>query len=290
MKIDKIPESAVVNCPSCASSQKVENQEYYFPRLIMIQGIEKGQEFVVVKTTSLGRGTYNTIQLRERKASREHAIIKFENGTYWIEDRKSGNGTFVNGKPVTRIMLQDKDIIRIADAVFMFRDSYRYLFDDSPAGIQEEDGQQISQSLNKEAVLTEKKSDFERTRAEVKFDAQHSFLMNVEELKNIADVEKANTKLRILYEVNHAISSLMDLQELLTKILDVVFQYIPAERGAILLYEKETESLQSSVTKVRDHEEASEEQIKISKTMMDRVVSERVSFSYKRMEIGRAHV
>ena len=262
--VENLPASLVIDCPSCAHTNTLEPEIHYCPKLIMIQGQEKGQEFSVVGPSTLGRGSYNTIQLRERKASRQHAIINLHNGGYWMEDLKSGNGTYVNGKPITDVQLQDKDLIRIADAVFMFRNAYNYI----PGAASEGRSSQ-------EAVLTETKSDFERTRAELKFDAQHSFLMSVDELRNIAEVEKANSKLRIIYEVNHAISSILDLQELLKVILDVVFQYISAERGAILLYDEDQQELRSTVTKVRDPKQ--DDQIKISKTMMQRVTSEQVS-------------
>lgn len=263
IKVDMSPVPNDVLCPICSGTNQLKEEEHYCPTIIMIQGQEKGQEYSITGPTTLGRGTYNTIQLLERKASRKHAVIKFSETNYTIEDLKSGNGTFVNGQPITTTTLNDKDLIRIADAVFMFRNTYEY----SKAN---------AKAVDNQAVLAEEESAFKKTKAELKFDAQHSFLMSAQEIKDITDLEKANTKLRILYEVNHAISSILDFQELLGKILEVVFQYIPvAERGAILLYDAENDILQSTVTKVRNQEDSG--QIKISKTMMERVTREQVS-------------
>ncbi|NUM33873.1 MAG: FHA domain-containing protein [Candidatus Brocadiae bacterium] len=265
--IEEYPESREVKCSFCLHINTLENESLYFPHLKMLQGSEKGKEFPITGVTCLGRGSYNTIQLQERKASRKHAEIRYQNGSYIIEDLKSGNGTFLNKKPVTEAKLQDKDLITIADAVFMFRNPYEYL----PESL----SSLPAPTIQREAVLTDQSSDFERTRAEVKFDAQHSFLMNLDEIQDITELEKANKKLRIIYEVNHAISSILDLQELLGVILDVVFQYMPAERGAILLYDESKNSLTSSVTKIYNQD--SEGTIKISKTILERVVEEKIS-------------
>ncbi len=303
--VKKYPANNQVNCLVCYQIHKLESEKKYYPRIVMLQGEQRGQEFIVEDPTTLGRGTTNTIHLSERKASRRHAMIYCSNGQYMIEDLQSGNGTFVNDHLITKTDLNDKDSIRIADAVFMFRNLYHYTpeVESSPniAANIENLLNTPNEALTKgtspdsvntcmrrnfvpqepyipqQAVLTEGKSDFQRTRAELKFDAQHSFLMSVEELRNITEIEKANNKLRIIYKVNGAISSTLNLQELLTIILDEVFQYIPAERGAILLYDKEAKELRSSVIKIRNQDESDEEGLKISKTILDRVVEEQVS-------------
>jgi pSer/pThr/pTyr-binding forkhead associated (FHA) protein len=56
--------------------------------------------------------------------SRKHAKIAFEGGSFWIEDLKSTNGTFLNGQAVTRNRLRHLDVITLgkkADLVFVVR-------------------------------------------------------------------------------------------------------------------------------------------------------------------------
>ena len=56
--------------------------------------------------------------------SRKHAKIVFDGGSYWIEDLKSTNGTFLNGQAVTRNRLRHLDVITLgkqADLVFVMR-------------------------------------------------------------------------------------------------------------------------------------------------------------------------
>lgn len=259
--IKQYPSSSEISCPSCGYIHVLKPIEHYFPRFIGIQGEDAGKEFPIDKKATLGRSTSNMIHIREKKASRMHAVIEFKSDHYMIEDLKSGNGTLLNGKPVTQsVALKDKDKITIGDAIFCFSNPYNYssiLTYQSPG------------------VVSSEPSMFEKTKAEFSFNRQHSFLMPEEQIQNLIDLGKANSKLRILYKVTHAISSVFELEPLLTKILSVVFQYIPADRGAILLYEESTKKFTLQVVKERNKSE--ESNIQISRMILDRVISQCVS-------------
>ncbi len=65
------------------------------------------------------------IVIPHHAVSREHARITAQNGTYYIEDLKSRNHTFVNSKevpPPARYQLKPDDRIKICDFLFQFRD------------------------------------------------------------------------------------------------------------------------------------------------------------------------
>ncbi len=53
------------------------------------------------QTTKIGREAFNDIVLYDPEVSRNHALIKFHEGRYIIEDLGSTNGTFVNGRRIT---------------------------------------------------------------------------------------------------------------------------------------------------------------------------------------------
>lgn len=62
----------------------------------------------------IGRGKENHIQIRHSFVSGDaHIVIRCENGVFHLEDRKSTNGTFVNGKRITNTKLKSGDIISI---------------------------------------------------------------------------------------------------------------------------------------------------------------------------------
>lgn len=69
---------------------------------------------------TLGRDLRSDWAIKDPMASREHAIIKEDQDGFYIEDRGSRNGTFVNKEKILRKKLSDQDEIRIGSATFLF--------------------------------------------------------------------------------------------------------------------------------------------------------------------------
>ena len=69
--------------------------------------------------TTLGRSASNTIVVNDDFASAEHARIVLEHGRWWLEDRRSRNGTRLNDAVITlRRTLADGDVIGIGKVNF----------------------------------------------------------------------------------------------------------------------------------------------------------------------------
>lgn len=64
---------------------------------------------------TIGRGSTNDLALDSQKdldASKDHAVVSFENGGYFITDKGSTNGTYVNGKRVDSAEISNGDEIQ----------------------------------------------------------------------------------------------------------------------------------------------------------------------------------
>ena len=72
---------------------------------------------------TIGRQADNRLVLLDNRASRNHARIVEENGSYFIEDLNSRHGVFVNGERIQRRQLANSDRID-----FGFQDSYKLIF------------------------------------------------------------------------------------------------------------------------------------------------------------------
>ena len=73
--------------------------------------------------TRIGRDPHNDIVLDDDTISSEHAVIEVHGGRYWLEDRRSTNGTRLGDKrlePDQRVQLKGGDHIRLADIDLMF--------------------------------------------------------------------------------------------------------------------------------------------------------------------------
>jgi len=85
----------------------------------------QGQPFTVNKDRYvIGRGKQSSdLTIKDPNVSRQHALIEFINGQYFISDMGSTNGIEYQGQRVQRRAIADGDVVRICDHELSF--SYR---------------------------------------------------------------------------------------------------------------------------------------------------------------------
>ncbi len=119
-------------CTTCGydlSGRRAQNDRFlgpsglpYYARLSMMNGPLAGRRFTLHQdTTSIGRTTGNDIIIPDLTVSRQHALLRFENGHWVVEDKNSANGTFVNGVRIRWPQpLAEGDQIRFGDEIVIF--------------------------------------------------------------------------------------------------------------------------------------------------------------------------
>ena len=76
---------------------------------------------VADKPVTIGKRPANTIVLTDPNVSREHCVVFSHEGSYYLRDLNSRNGTFVDGRRVNGdILLRDGAEIRILDCIIAF--------------------------------------------------------------------------------------------------------------------------------------------------------------------------
>lgn len=95
------------------------------PKLILVEPSGARREIALAHTPfSIGRRPDSDLPLRDNRISRQHTVIRVENGRYLIEDCQSRYGTFVNGEQVEATReLRNNDCIE-----FGIPDSYALIF------------------------------------------------------------------------------------------------------------------------------------------------------------------
>lgn len=84
-----------------------------------------GQRFVVNKDRFIiGRGKQSSdLTIKDPNVSRQHAMVEFLNGQYYMVDMGSTNGVEYNGQRISRKAIVEGDLFRICDHEVRF--SYR---------------------------------------------------------------------------------------------------------------------------------------------------------------------
>jgi pSer/pThr/pTyr-binding forkhead associated (FHA) protein len=77
---------------------------------------------IAVKTFCIGKTPENNCRIKSDVVSRKHAVIRWIQGEYYIEDLNSFNGTFVNGRKIGSgpAKLKSHDLITFADVEMEF--------------------------------------------------------------------------------------------------------------------------------------------------------------------------
>jgi hypothetical protein len=95
------------------------------PRLEVVaaKGHEPGHTFAIRSGARLGRSEASDVHIDDSFASASHARIYPSAGGVVIEDLGSTNGTYVNGRQITRpVQLEADDTVRIGDTELRYRE------------------------------------------------------------------------------------------------------------------------------------------------------------------------
>ncbi len=234
----------------------------FVPSLYVIQGNGQGSHFDLAQLISssteqvigIGREKGNDIAVEDYEASRRHAELRKHNDTFFLTDLDSSNGTFLNNGRVSEAELKSGDRIQIGRTLFLFS--------------QGESGH--LPSANVEIVGTESGDDGSRIIAAVPDTLGPSLPPLPQDDTQNHWLVQAQNNLDVMYRTALAVSHTLDIDDLLDRILHLVFDWVEADRGCIMLREEETGQL---ITKARrDREAGTKSSMTISRTILDYVL------------------
>ncbi len=218
-------------------------------KLIFHSGEDKREIELGIQNT-IGRQPTSTVPLTDPRSSGNHAYLICEHGKWNLRDLNSSNGTYVNTKKIDMVELQNGDRIQIGTTVMEFSTAEM-----GPSTIEM---QVTIEGGNSDAPLIHSRVD---GRSNDKF-------INADQFTDMEQLKQDYEKLRIANELNQAIGLEADIDVLLSKILDELFNLLPADRGVILLMDPETRNLQPRATKQRND---NKEEIILSNTVINEV-------------------
>lgn len=219
--------------------------------LTVLQGPDKGKRFELPdrEPQLIGRSS-EAIPTQDQTISRRHCELTPDNGRWYVNDLDSSNGTYVNGlRVIARRRLEPGDQIRTGNTLFLF-------------------GMEVAEQRRKEVRVAPPEEDLDVSIDLVAPSNDDSVIMAVPE-----PTEAAVVQLKVIYEITQLIGTVADRQELLKRIMDLIFSYFQADRGYILLQEGESDHPDPVVVRHRvPPKSAKAARIPISRTIVQHVI------------------
>lgn len=230
------------------------------PRLIVVRGVDEGKQFDLSgQTVTVGRHSTNAIPLHDTQVSRRHLELRPSPGGYQLFDLGSGNGTLLNGHPVHEATLRSGDTVTVGQSLLMYTASST-----DAAG----SGNDLTERVRLVASGGEQQFPSAVVRT-VSPDLGSQILAR----PAAAGTDWLRTRLAslaALYETADAVSHILDLDQLLAKVMELVLRSVDADHGVFML-RTETGSMVPKAVRYRDGVSRVEE-LAVSRTIVDEVL------------------
>ena len=228
------------------------------PSLFVIRGNDQGTRFGLEEPIlRVGRDSSSSIQLHDTEVSRHHAELRQANRDYVVSDLNSSNGTFVNGRRIRQQLLASGDQLQVGSTLMLYT---------GPAEESEED---LARTINIAAVAPpEDKSRIIHSVTQ----QEGSRIFDMEaDLPQDSWLARARSNLQVMYRTALAVSHTLDIDQLLTRIMELIFEWVEADRGCVMLVDAATSRLEPKVRRTRKGIDQNAK-ITISKTILDYVI------------------
>ncbi len=226
------------------------------PRLLAIAGPLNGTTIPLPEgEISVGRDAANAVAVTDPSVSRKHCLLRWQDGSFQVQDLESRNGTVVNGATVQSQSLHHGDEIGVGDSAFVF-----LLEEENPtpaaSQVEFEDGQFTAETaiIHPRDVL---------------------YLQPDRLLHELPATSRVARNLNALLKISRIVHAIRDLDELQGQLLDLTFEVVPAERGAILLADKAGQQFNSLYGRARPPSQR--QMVRVSSTIARQVLTQGVA-------------
>jgi transcriptional regulator with GAF, ATPase, and Fis domain len=227
------------------------------PRLLAIAGPLKDSTIPLPEgAATVGRDPANAVAVIDPSVSRKHCLLRSEeDGRFQIKDLDSRNGTMVNGVAVKEQWLRHGDEITTGDSVFVFL-------------LEEEDRAVPASRVELDESTPTAETKVIHPKVVV-------YLQPDRLLRELPATSPVARNLSALFKISRVVHAIRDLEELQAQLLDLIFEVVPAGRGAILLAEGAGQEFNSMYARTRH---AGQPQlVRVSKTIARQVMNENVA-------------
>ncbi|MBC8113098.1 MAG: FHA domain-containing protein, partial [Candidatus Saccharimonas sp.] len=235
------------------------------PKLILLQEGQAIPYEITADETVMGRHPECTFQINSNMVSRKHAKVVKKGDEFVIEDMGSGNGTFVNAKKIEGpTPLSHDDRIKLGPILLRF--------EGAPGAAPKPESKPVAAASPPASRPVDGKFTVDMSEGE---DDTATIMGTAERSTGFGKLEVNSTaKLKGVLDISRALAGTSDLDALLPKILDTLFNIFPhADRGCILFKDDATGKM---IPKAMKHRRAGDDEtVKLSRTILKSVMEEK---------------
>ena len=211
---------------------------------------------------AIGRTEGNDLVLNHPSVSRKHAKFESRDNRWWVVDLKSTNGVKVNGNLVTEAQVAAGDKIHIGSVQLDLRALPSVDFSDQ------------SMFDNPSGTVIRRISDFNSEFGLDVADAAQQAQRPPTPPGTPGPTVTREKIFQVLVQVAKALLQSDDLNSLLNTVMEMIFKYLPVERGLIILFDENGQPV-PKLTRFLDASEARD--IPISRTILKMVAEQQVA-------------
>jgi len=229
----------------------------------IIQGFDQGERLEISsEIVRIGRDSNNELQLHDSEVSRFHAELQPAGGGFKVVDLGSSNGTFVNGARITSAPLSSGDRVQLGKTHVVIKEHGTDVASDRSGVVHFDDNTAVKSEIL-ESVMPQFRGGVLPVGGPLRAGGEDG--------QSNSDAESLRSHLQLMYQTTVAVSQTLDIDELLERVLTLVFEWVDAERACVLLLDQQTGELSPSLRKDRDKVPKSD-QLVISKRILDYVI------------------
>lgn len=224
-----------------------------------MQGPDKGRSF---RTTNepvvLGRES-DQVHLTDGTVSRRHAELRRENGAWIIVDLHSANGTYVNGIRLEKpVRLKYGDQIKIGSTLLVYG------------------GEESGSTSTPTSMPVRDLVDLDVSGKNLDSAILSSVPVNEESVILAApETAEAARAWKVMYELSEVIGAVASPQQLLERVMDIIFEQVKVDRAFILIREPGSAEMTPAVVRYRDPRMKDSGRISTSRRIINTVLESR---------------
>ena len=197
------------------------------PSLFVIQGRDQGTRFRLDgSTVTIGRGTSNAVQLHDTEVSREHAEFsrRGERSSFAISAAPTARSS--TASQIKEHELASGDQVQLGRTLLLY------------TGVTEGRVEDLADKIN--IVSRHDEDDGSRIVHSMHQSEGSEILTPPDNETSSPWLARARSNLQIMYRTALAVSHTLDIDQLLARIMDMIFEWVDADRGCIMLKDLDT--------------------------------------------------